>query len=445
MNEVTGIDTINNNSSIHGINSSNSNNHFVSSSFPFHLQQSQIAINSIDSPNNNINNINPDDSEFFGIEEFYNENNNNNYDDELINPIIQQLQQNPGVTIDTLILNLNSVINNEKNSLINSLTDFSNNNKNFKKFKEDYLSQYKKKKKEFENSYKSKFLDGIKDKLSDDKTIEIEFSDNKIIKCDLKDLIKYPYSKLSTYFTSLENIPKRNGRFFLDRNHKAFLQVLDFIKTEKIPNFTKKNGKKLFLDELHYWGINIKIEQKENLIFDKNFCPKYFMLNKSNNILQKANHFSGIVLLKRQLSYNNPYIEFYISLENTCSKHKIYFALVDSSKFKTKYLNSSFNKNVPFIFLWDIFGNKLFKPNTEKVKNMDLSKECKCYMSYNVTKFGLKYNHFENSVELFRNDINLGVEVKNIPPFLTPAIEINVEECKIQLLNNNDQQSKIFI
>ena len=186
-------------------------------------------VNSEDSPNNNINNINQDDSEFFGIEEFYeNNNNNNNYDDELINPIIQQLQNNPGVTMDTLILNLNSIINNEKNSLVNELTNFSNNFKNFKKFKEDYNSQYKKKKQELESSYKSKFLNGIKDKLSEDKTIEIEFSDNITIKCDLKDLIKYPYSKLSTYFTSLENIPKRNNRFFLDRNHETFLQVFCF-------------------------------------------------------------------------------------------------------------------------------------------------------------------------------------------------------------------------
>ena len=285
------------------------------------------------------------------MDEFSNENNNNNYDDELINPIIQQLQQNPGITIDTLILNLNSILNNEKNSLINGLNDYSNSSKNFKKFKEDYLTQYKKKKQEFETSYKSKFLNGIKDKLSDDKTIEIEFSDNKIIKCDLKDLIKYPYSKLSTYFTSLENIPKRNNRFFLDRNHETFLQVLDFIKTEKIPNFTKKTGKKEFIDELNYWGINIKIEQKENLIFDKNFCPKYFLLNKNGNILQKGNHFSGIVLLKRQLSYNNPYIEFYISIENNNNiNHKIYFALVDTNKFKSKYLNSSFNKSVPYFW-----------------------------------------------------------------------------------------------
>ena len=83
------------------------------------------------------------------MDEFSNENNNNNYDDELINPIIQQLQQNPGITIDTLILNLNSILNNEKNSLINGLNDYSNSSKNFKKFKEDYLTQYKKKKQEF--------------------------------------------------------------------------------------------------------------------------------------------------------------------------------------------------------------------------------------------------------------------------------------------------------
>ena len=416
----------------------------MSSSFPFHLQHSQLVINGEDSGNNNGNNINQDDSEFFGIDEFYNEN-NNNYDDELINPIIQQLQHNSGVTIDTLIVNLNSVISNEKNGVANDLTTFSNNAKNFNKFKEDYTAQYKQKKQELENSYKSKFLNGIKDKLSEDKTIEIEFSDNKIIKCDLKDLIKYPYSKLSTYFTSLENIPKRNNRFFVDRNHETFMQVLDFIKTEKLPSFGKKSGKKKFLDELSYWGINIKIEQKENLIFDKNFCPKYFILNKNNNILQKANNFSGIVLIKRQLNYNNPYIEFYMSIGNLYTNHKIYFALVDGSKFKPKYVNSSFNKNVPFVFLWDIFGNKLFKPNGEKTKNMDLSKECKCYLNFNVTKFGLKYNHFENSVELYRNDINLGVEIKSIQPYLTPAIEINAEDCKIQLLNNNTQQSKIFI
>ena len=61
---------------------------------------------------NNIN-INQDDSGLFGIDDLNENENNNNYDD-ILNPLLQQIQQNPEMTIDTLILNLNSVINNEK-------------------------------------------------------------------------------------------------------------------------------------------------------------------------------------------------------------------------------------------------------------------------------------------------------------------------------------------
>ena len=146
------------------------------------------------------------------------------------------------------------------------------------------------------------------------------------------------------------------------------------------------------------------------------------------------------MLLKRQL-----FNEFYISISKLYCFNKIYLALIESIKFKSRYLTSSFDKDVPLVFLWDIFGNKLYRRNGEKIKSLDLSKSCKCYFKYQVNKFGLKYDHLTNSIELFRNDINLGVVVKNIAPFLTPAIEINVEDCKIQLLNNNVQQEKIFI
>ena len=112
---MTGLDTIVNNSTIQRINTSNSNNYW---SYPLQPQHSQMSINAEESANNNlninINNINQDDSGSFGIEDYYNENDNNNNYDDIINPLFQQLQQNPGLTVDTLILNLNSIINNEK-------------------------------------------------------------------------------------------------------------------------------------------------------------------------------------------------------------------------------------------------------------------------------------------------------------------------------------------
>ena len=223
------------------------------------------------------------------------------------------------------------------------------------------------------------------------------------------------------------------------------MQLLDFIKTEKIPKFNSQYDKNNFFDELNYWGIKLKIEKTDSLLFDTNFCPSFFTINKNNNILQKNNKSRGIILLKRQLNLNNPFMEFYISITNLYGHNKIYLALVDSLKFKPKYIKSSFDKDVPFVFLWDIFGNKLYRQNGEKIKNLELNKSCKCYLNFQVNKFGLKYDHLKNCIELFRNDINLGVIVKNIPPFLTPALEINVEECKIQLLNTNIQQDKIFI
>ena len=295
------------------------------------------------------------------------------------------------------------------------------------------------------NCYESKNLKENKKNISEDNNLEIEFSNNKIIKANLNDLIKYPYSKLASYFISINKIPKRNNHIFLDRNYNIFMQLLEFLKTEKIPNFNTIFDKNDFFDELNYWGIKLKIEKKQPLIFDSNYCPNYFTINKNNNILQKSNKSRGIVLLKRQLNLNNPYIEFYISMSNLYNYNKIYLALIELIKFKSKYLTSSFDKDVPFVFLWDIFGNKIYKRNGEKIKSIDLSKSCKCYLKFQVNKFGLKYDHLTNSIELFRNDLNLGVVVKNIVPFLTPAIEINVEDCKIQLLNNNVQQEKIFI
>ena len=110
---MTGIDTIINNSSIHQISTSPRNNYWQ---HPLQPQHTQMSFNAEESANNNINlnNINQDDSGLFGIDDYYNENENNNNYDDIIYPLFQQLQQNSGLTIDTLILNLNSVINNEK-------------------------------------------------------------------------------------------------------------------------------------------------------------------------------------------------------------------------------------------------------------------------------------------------------------------------------------------
>ena len=93
---MTVIDNIINNTSLQRINSSTNSNNFWS--YPLQPQHSQMSINAEESANNNINidinNINQDDSGLLEIEDYYNENDNNNYED-IINPLFQQLQHNP--------------------------------------------------------------------------------------------------------------------------------------------------------------------------------------------------------------------------------------------------------------------------------------------------------------------------------------------------------------
>ena len=102
-------------------NSNNINNIRNISSFranSLQPQHSEISINGGEISNNNIlslninvrNNLNREDSAL--SDEYYNQNEDDNQN--LFNPLIEQINQNPGLAIDTLILNLNSVINNEK-------------------------------------------------------------------------------------------------------------------------------------------------------------------------------------------------------------------------------------------------------------------------------------------------------------------------------------------
>ena len=78
-----------------------------------------------------------------------------------------------------------------------------------------------------------------------------------------------------------------------------------------------------------------------------------------------------------------------------------------------------------------------------KYPKLEISDNCKCNSYEN--KYAVKYDHQYNTIELYRNDINLGVVVQNIKPYLTPALEINLEDCKIQLSSKNLPQEKIYL
>ena len=125
-------------------------------------------------------------------------------------------------------------------------------------------------------------------------------------------------------------------------------------------------------------------------------------------------------------------------------------ALVEENKIERININKSFESNMPFIFYWDLFNDKIVKTyknffNKNDFRSVELNKFCRCYKNNFETKFGLIYNQQEHSVELVRDDIKLDILIQNIEPGLIPALEIYMENGRIQLSSKNKYEEKFYL
>jgi hypothetical protein len=283
-----------------------------------------------------------------------------------------------------------------------------------------------------------------------EKMVEIELCDGEIIKEKESVLKKYSNSVLASLFNSDINLPKKNGHIFLDRDSQSFKLFVYYLENNKLPEFKNNIEEKKFFEELNYWKIPIHISSRNILKFNAELCPHFFTLDKNCQILSKSNLNHGIVLLNKKLTALTPYIEFTIYLNNPNRIKKALLALVDENKIGNNDLNKSFESNVPFVFFWDLYRDKIVKPsynyfNKVEFRSVQLNEFCRCYKNNYETKFGLMYNQQDHTVELIRDDVKLDILIQNIEPGLTPALEINIDNCRIQLSAKNKYQEKFYL
>ena len=346
-----------------------------------------------------------------------------------------------------------------------------NQEKIFKEFKNNFSKQNKQKK----NQLKELFLSGkydidIKDKKNyeanknnnmnnkeKEKIVELELSNGEIIKIKISVLKKYPNSVLSAYIINNESkselLSKRKGKIFIDREPQNFKNLIYYLENDKLPNFKNKPEEKKFFNEINFWKIPMNISSKNILKFNPMFCPYFFAIDKKCQILSKLNFSKGIVLLNKKLTALTPYIEFSVHINFPNREKKILLALVDENKIEKVDLNKSFENGVPFVFYWDLFGEKVVKTVknnfnfsfNREFKTVELNKFCKCYKNNYEIKYGLYYNQQEHTIELIRDDVKLNIIIQNIEPGLTPAFEINNDNCKIRLSSRNKYQDKFYL
>lgn len=58
-------------------------------------------------------------------------------------------------------------------------------------------------------------------------------------------------------FSGRHEIPKHNGRLFIDRQGEAFVNMINYLRNGKYPVFRDKNEEINFFEELTFWQIPI--------------------------------------------------------------------------------------------------------------------------------------------------------------------------------------------
>jgi len=58
-------------------------------------------------------------------------------------------------------------------------------------------------------------------------------------------------------FSGRHEIPKHNGRLFIDRQGDSFINMINYLRNGKYPVFRDKNEEINFFEELNFWQIPI--------------------------------------------------------------------------------------------------------------------------------------------------------------------------------------------
>ena len=354
--------------------------------------------------------------------------------------------------LDEIYESLTFFISSEKNKILQEKESLSKEIKQFLDFKKFESEKIKKQKQKWEVS------NIIANTLwSNCDILNIDIGGKKQITTTKQTLMKYPNSSLSKYIISLtssnnKNTDNQDNKITIDRDTKNFLNLISYLRNDKLPNFKDDKEYQNFLDELEFWQIPLNMEQinkyKRNVfIFDEKWCAKTINIDKNYPyMLSKFNPQHGIVFCTPYISEENPYIEFKISFQSACkNKNMVYVGLVDKAKYKYDNLTSTYWRDCPSSNYWDIWNMKLIKIDENGVQ-IGCATGYGCQCQTDETIIGIKYDYDNKTVSFYKNGVNCGIAFTNVKNNLTPSLDLWFEEGTVEIMKNNapDENNKFI-
>ena len=95
--------------------------------------------------------------------------------------------------------------------------------------------------------------------------IDLNIGETYKITTSKQTLQKYPNSLLSLLFDNTSKLQTYNNRIFIDRDGLSFMNLLFYLRNNKIPTFENEKDEKNFFDELEYWQIPYSNKEKKKI------------------------------------------------------------------------------------------------------------------------------------------------------------------------------------
>jgi len=249
-------------------------------------------------------------------------------------------------------------------------------------------------------------------------------------------------------FSGNHTLQKHNGKIFIDRDGKTFKLLIQYLRNGKIPNFEDEKQKQNFIEECDYWQIQINDNNNLNkspFLFDSNWCAETLNIENNGKIIKKQNGQHGIVFCSPGMDKNNSYIEFKVIINVPYrGKSHLFLGLVNKKFYKYEHLLSTFWKDSPSSFYWDVWNTKLIKTDDNGIQ-VGTYTGYGCLCEDKETKFGIRYDYRMKTIEFFKNNANLGVAFRNVPEGLSPALDIWFESGQVEILNNTQPNDNLFL
>ena len=350
--------------------------------------------------------------------------------------------------LDEIYESLSFFISTEKSKVLQEKENLSKEIKQFMDFKNAETEKIKKQKQKWEIS------NIIANNLwSNCDIIKLDINGKQQITTTKQTLLKYPNSTLSQYINNCLN--KNNNslkEIKIERETKNFLNLISYLRNDKMPIFKDDKEYQNFLDELKYWEIPLNMDEinkykRSVFIFDEEWCAKTLDIDKNYPyMLSKFNQQHGIVFCTPCISEENSYIEFKISIQsNNKTKNMIYVGLVDKSKYKYENLTSTYWKDCPSSNYWDISNQKLIKIDENGVQ-VGCSTGYGCQCQSDDVIIGIKYDAENKTVNFYKNGVNCGIAFTNVKNNLTPSLDLWFEEGTVEIMKTNfpDENNKFI-